>query len=97
MRGRGIVFGMMGGQLGGSCDWEYREAFYSRQRPSPWLSTADPDEKRWSMVLRPLLPRPLLREGLRLIPFVGRNVWEGKIIGYALWDSRYLIRWRPLS
>ena len=35
---------------------------------------------------------PLLRMDLRVSTFAGKNVWEGKLIGYALQASLYLIR-----
>ena len=32
---------------------------------------------------------PLLRMDLRVSTFAGKNVWEGKLIGYALQGNRY--------
>ena len=57
---------------------------------------ADPNEKRQFVVPNHLLswwevevkPYPTSQGG----PFSGRNVWKGKLIGYALQASLYLIR-----
>jgi hypothetical protein len=57
--------------------WESRQQLY-RWRPSPWLPTVDPNEKKQYMVLRHLLSwwkvyvknnTPLLMVGLRLNTF----------------------------